>query len=110
MKMSLEEFTKWIEETRKYQKKVDELYKLGLDIIELAFQHPDNYLLEFVFNKLQRDQISWWLYDCPNGIDAEKFKPEHTHITWLENEEETGIYLDSIEALYNYISGLEQDE
>jgi hypothetical protein len=106
MKMKLEEFTKWIEETRKYSKNVHELYKLGIDILEIAFSHPDTYLFEFVFNKAQRENISIWLYEW-DGIDPERFNPKNTKISWDENGEEAGIYLDSIEALYDYISSLE---
>jgi hypothetical protein len=107
MKMTLEQFTKWIEETRQYHKKVDELYKLGLDVLELVYANPDTYLFDFVFNKAQRECISWWLYDCPNGINEEGFNRESSKVTWDENGEEASIYLDSIEALHNYISGLE---
>jgi hypothetical protein len=102
--MTLGQFTTWIEETRKHHKKVHELYKLGVDTLD--WEHPDTYLYQFVFNKEQRDYIDWWLYDCPNGISEEAFNRESSKITWDEKGEEVNVYLDSVEALYNYISKL----
>ena len=107
MKMSLNDFTKYIEKLRLFHKQTDALYKLNIDIIN--FEHPDSFLFKFVFNENQREYLGWWLWDL-DGVDVDKFSAEDTHLIETINGEDNKIDLDTIEKLYNYLVGLSTNE
>ena len=103
MKMSLNDFTTYIEKLRLFHKQINVLYKLNIDIIN--FEHPDSFLFNFVFNESQQEYLGWWLWEL-DGVDADKFRAEDAYLIETINGEDNKIELDSIEKLHNYLVGL----
>lgn len=99
MKLTLEQFTTYIEGMRETWLKTDQLYNLGLDLHEFleSLNAPIKPLTDAVFTEEQKELIEWWLFDAPRGIEK---NPEKACM-W--DHDNTEIPLSNVPELYAYL-------
>lgn len=97
-------FKKYIAGLRKLETIEIALGKLGVDIMSLTDIYLDVYtpVLNMAFNAEQLEQIDWWLYDSPKGING---NPEKA-VLWDSDGEEIDIRTE--EKFYEYLQTVKE--
>jgi hypothetical protein len=95
----LDLFERYIAAKRAEWQLTGKLQALGICTIGFwdQIEEPENVLLEAVFNEAQRETLSWWLYESPNGIDGD---PEKPHMWEIDGPP---IYLRNARELWEYL-------
>jgi hypothetical protein len=106
MHLTKEKFARFVRLQQKERQRYQLLKSVGVDIdCNDNSESLESLFLDCVFTPTQKELIEWWLYDCPDGI------------TGTVNVDKTHIYvngaivntLDTVEALYDYLTTLEID-
>lgn len=98
--MNKELFLEYVESLRKALKMQRVLRDVGVDIMDGLIDQSHEFLKKSIWNKEQIENIDWWLYDCPNGIDGDNLGGEWTTITFGDGSQ---LKIATAEQLYDYL-------
>jgi len=95
----LDLFERYIAAKRAEWQLTRSLQAIGIDTIAFFEQYdePENALLEAVFNEVQRETLSWWLYESPRGAEGDPAEP---HMWEIDGPP---IYLRNARELWEYL-------
>jgi hypothetical protein len=99
--LTREQFHRYIEEKRKYFKKVKALYELSVEYSDTLADYLDDLVLALAFNPSQKETVLWWLYDAPDGVTGQ-VDVERTRI-YCSTTKEVIAELSTVDALYDYL-------
>lgn len=106
--LSLEQLTEYINALRESWSQSQRIYRAGIDLANVGevLSKPAGVLERALLNKAQRDELSWWLYDTPNGIESTPKKNSFTEITYTETGKKIQVH--TIKLLHKYLLTLEE--
>lgn len=103
MKISKDEFTRYISLVRIAYIEEQKIRKMGIDMGQLAahLESITKSLEHSIFNQYQLEMIEWWLYDTPKGIEKNS---ERTDL--IRDRDKNPIMVRTPQELYDYLMTL----
>lgn len=107
--LTFTQFDALIQELRAKHKTLDALYALGLDLLNFTstLHGAELILIKAVFNPVQYDCLTWWLYDSPKGVVADPAPDKWAKITETGTGELVADLV-TIKTLHDYLMSLEE--